>query len=126
LALSDWERLQGTWRAVLVEEDGRARPAGEVQAERVIVYGDRYSLRLRGHTFRGVVTRIEPGQAPRAIDFLCTEGPGAAGKRFLGIYLLEGDELTVCLAPPGRPRPTEFAGSRESGHALHLLRREDA
>jgi uncharacterized protein (TIGR03067 family) len=115
--------FRGTWQAIWLEADGRVRPAEETRKTRVMVSSDRYVLRLRGHDFEGVIIGADPAQGPNAVDFLRTGGPAGAGQRIPGIYLLEGDELTVCVAPPGGERPREFDCRAGSGCWLYLLRR---
>ncbi len=39
------------------------------------------------------------------------------------IYSLQGDDLTYCIAPPGRPRPAAFATKAGDGHTLVVLKR---
>lgn len=41
----------------------------------------------------------------------------------LGIYKLDGDTLTTCLAAPGRPRPGKYESTREGGQTLTIWRR---
>jgi hypothetical protein len=39
------------------------------------------------------------------------------------VYSLSGDELTYCVAPPGRPRPAEFVTVKGDGNTLVTLKR---
>jgi hypothetical protein len=41
-----------------------------------------------------------------------------------GIWSLNGDDLKVCLGPPGGPRPTAFAAPTGSGRTLWKLHRD--
>ena len=45
-------------------------------------------------------------------------------KTKLGIYELDGDTYRYCLAPAGKPRPTEFASKEGSGHSLGASQRQ--
>ena len=45
-------------------------------------------------------------------------------KTKLGIYELDGDTYKFCLAPAGKPRPTEFTSKEGSGHSLGVSKRE--
>jgi uncharacterized protein (TIGR03067 family) len=62
---------------------------------------------------------LDPTQNPKAVDILITAGP-LKGKTRLGIYQIDGDTETVCLAQPGRNRPTSF-DSRQG--AIHVWKR---
>jgi hypothetical protein len=53
------------------------------------------------------------------VDVLITDGP-LKGKTRLGIYKIEGDRETVCLAQPSRPRPNRFDSKQG---AIHVWKR---
>src|SRR5713101_4536167 len=40
-----------------------------------------------------------------------------------GIYCIEEDVLTYCVAPPDRSRPVEFATNKGDGYTLVVLKR---
>src|SRR5262249_42874918 len=54
----------------------------------------------------------DPLAEPPAISFTPKTGPDAGTPR-QGIYRLDGESLTVCLAYPGHPRPTAFVAQPE-------------
>jgi uncharacterized protein (TIGR03067 family) len=119
----DLENIQGEWQAVWLEDDGRIIPAAKVKKTTVTISGESYTLHQGDHAFSGVITRIDPSAKPAAIDFLRGRGLDRPGKSYRGIYLLEGDELSVCVAPPGKARPMEIDSRRGTGYWLYLLRR---
>ena len=45
-------------------------------------------------------------------------------KTKLGIYELDGDTYKYCLAPAGKPQPTEFSSKAGTGHSLGVSKRE--
>src|SRR6516165_585480 len=59
---------------------------------------------------------------PALID-LTTVSPDNPTLHTRGIYSLQGDVLTYCIAAPGRPRPAEFATAKGDGHTLVVLKR---
>jgi uncharacterized protein (TIGR03067 family) len=103
----DRERLQGTWQATAVERAGPQPPDDYVKSMRLTFQGDRVRLgppeRRQEGTFR-----LDTKQTPRTIDLIISER-----ERLEGIYQLEKEALKLCLAKPGEPRPTEFAGKGE-------------
>jgi uncharacterized protein (TIGR03067 family) len=114
--------FQGTWRALLLVDDGRRRNAEELKRTSVTITGDRYTLRRGDFAFDGVITGIDPTRNHGAVDFVA-DGRDGTSRRSLGLYVLEDDELTVCVAAPGQARPTSFAPRRGDGHCLYLLKR---
>jgi uncharacterized protein (TIGR03067 family) len=121
--MTDLQNIQGEWQAVWLEDDGRQIPASKVKKTTVTITGDSYTLHQEDQDFSGVITRIDPSENPPTIDFLRARGLDRPSKSYQGIYLLEGDEFSVCVAPPGKPRPMDFDSRRGSGYWLYLLRR---
>src|SRR4051812_29627697 len=60
---------------------------------------------------------------PRLIDLTTISQDQPTPLHTLGIYSLDGDVLCYCVAPPGRPRPAEFATKKGDGHTLVVLKR---
>jgi uncharacterized protein (TIGR03067 family) len=120
--MSELRDFQGTWRALLLVDDGRKRDAEEVAWTTVTIAGDRYTLRQGAYASHGVVAGIDPCRNHGAVDFVA-RGRDGADRTWPGTYVLEDDELTVCVAPPGQARPTSFTPRRGSGHCLYLLKR---
>jgi uncharacterized protein (TIGR03067 family) len=118
-----WQDFQGTWYAVLLAEDGRKGDPEEVKRTRLTVSGNRYTLREGDYEFHGVLTGIDPARNRGPVDFLADGGHHGVENRFLGIYVLEDDELSVCVAGPGRDRPAEFNSRAGSGRRLYLFKR---
>ena len=117
-----WQDFQGTWQAVWVAEDGRKLSAEAARDTSLTISGHRYTLRSQGHDFRGAMSRVGRTRRRGAVDFVA-DGSGDGRQAWRGIYVLGDDELSVCVAPPGRQRPTSFAARPGSGHWLYLLRR---
>jgi len=115
---NDLTRLQGTWYVTSLEVDGAAQPIGDA---RITVDGTSFITTGMGDEYAGVVT-LSPDKAPKAIDLIFTSGP-PAGTTNRGIYKIDGDEWTICLATRGDARPRRFATKENSGHALERLSR---
>jgi uncharacterized protein (TIGR03067 family) len=76
-----------------------------------------------GKSFAGTRIELDPSRDPKAIDVI-PDGGKDRGERVLGIYKLEGDRLTICMAAPGKPRPKEFKADKGSGCTLRTFVRE--
>jgi uncharacterized protein (TIGR03067 family) len=117
-AKEELKKLAGTWRMVSGEQDGKALPEEVVKGARLVIKGDRHTVRVGGDTLAGT-HRLDPSEEPKAIDATDTEGP-YKGKTIRGIYKLEGGRLTVCFAGPGKARPKAFTTRSGTGHILHV------
>ena len=60
---------------------------------------------------------LDPAQSPRAIDYVNLAGSNK-GKAQAGIYARDGDELTISIAAPGKPRPEDFSTAKGDGRTL--------
>jgi uncharacterized protein (TIGR03067 family) len=121
--MTDLENIQGEWQAIWLEDDGRKIPAPKVKQTTATISGTSYTLHQGDQDFSGFITSIDPSQNPATIDFLRARGANDPGQSYRGIYLLEGDELSICVAPPGKARPMDFDSRRGSGYWLYLVRR---
>ncbi len=119
---TDEERLQGTWDVVSLETDGRAVPLIPELCDQVVTFkADTLRTRFASTADDGTPTtatfKLGPSQAPKTIDVL-VEG----AKRSSGIYHLDKGTLTICLAPAGHDRPTEFKTNPEGPAVLFVLK----
>jgi uncharacterized protein (TIGR03067 family) len=109
----EMKKLQGDWKALKSEDDGRAATGGDP----IIVEGDTLSLVIRDRiTFVGKI-KVDPTADPKTIDWEYTEGPGGVvGKVQRGIYRWDGDKLEVCWNPVGtKERPKKFTTKPSAG-----------
>jgi uncharacterized protein (TIGR03067 family) len=110
-------RLQGTWVAVSVEENGRSLRPRLVQRAHVTltVRGNRFAFQSPRGDAAGTL-RIDPAAKPKRMDTLAND----KDKVLLGIYQLEGDTLKLC---GGKERPSQFRSQR-NGPKLIVFKRE--
>src|SRR5262249_6393606 len=87
----------------------------------ITVRDTEFTSRGMGNDYSGTI-QLVPGKKPKAFDLLFTAGP-PAGMRNRGIYTLDGDTWTICLATRGDARPRRFATKADSGVALETLTR---
>jgi uncharacterized protein (TIGR03067 family) len=116
--------LQGTWRPISQELDGKKTSEEELK-DRAVVFdaAGKASLRHGDKILLESAWKIDPTKKPKAVDSTYTSGENK-GKTRLGIYELEGDTLRVCLGPIGKERPTEFSSKPGSGNLLFRFERE--
>jgi uncharacterized protein (TIGR03067 family) len=115
-------RLQGTWRAVAAEMDGKVMPREMIdqQNPRLIFDGDRLTHVKEGDKPRDTAYAVNPRKKPAEID-IPDFFPG--GKKGLAIYRwVDNDTLQLCCSL--RARPTDFVAVPGSDRILFTLRRE--
>ena len=114
--LKKWE---GGWKVTLAERDGEKLPADKVKLLRVIVVGDKVTIKdSRGDDTATI--RLDPAKKPATMDLL----PADDDKPALGIYEWTGDSLKLCWGKAGGPRPKEFATKPDVETVLFILERE--
>jgi uncharacterized protein (TIGR03067 family) len=123
LAGADLEKFQGTWKIASIVVDGREAEDTQIKGAKIAFEGDEYTATLGEQTLK-VRLKLDPAGTPKAVDMTYRD-ESTENRTFKGIYMLEGDTLTICR--PTRPesqRPTEFAASPDSKQILLVLKRE--
>jgi uncharacterized protein (TIGR03067 family) len=120
---TDLDKLQGSWKITALEVDERELPASTIENSRITISGNQFESVAMGVSYKGQI-ELNQNQKPKIFDLVFTEGP-EQGNRNPGIYELEGDTWTICLATRGNQRPKKFATVNGSGIALETLRREN-
>jgi uncharacterized protein (TIGR03067 family) len=124
-AKKDKEQLQGTWRPVSAEQEGKAQPDAK---EHLLTFeGDTFTIKRGDQLFVKGTFTLDPSKTPKVIDMKVTEGRREEdkGKEVRGIYELDKDTLKWCTAEPGgKDRPKEFAAKEGSNDLFVTLKRE--
>ena len=116
-------RFQGTWQLVSAEADGVKAPKDRTDKIRVVIKGSRHTVMFGDQeVVHSVPFAIDPTTTPKSVTDTLVDGPDK-GKQIKGIYKLEGDTMTSCVAKVGEERPTEFASKPGTGHTLRVFRR---
>jgi uncharacterized protein (TIGR03067 family) len=120
-AKNDKDKLQGTWSMVSGESNGDPPPDEMIKNFRMVFNGDRMTLKFGPDKGQKEGTfKLDPRKKPKEI--LLT--PSKEGEKPMqGIYDLDGDNLKLCMARAGNPRPKEFAAKKGSTDILMVLRR---
>jgi uncharacterized protein (TIGR03067 family) len=114
-------RFQGTWQLLTAETDGKKIDEDQAKQIRVTMTGNTHTVRFGDRVIaENVRFAIDPSKTPRWTTDAIDEGPDK-GKEMRGIYRLEGDRLTSCVAKVGGERPTEFSAKPGSGQTLRTF-----
>jgi uncharacterized protein (TIGR03067 family) len=116
----DEERILGTWVMVSGEKEGKKAPMDDTFRLSFARDGT-FKIKQKGpdSALNGVYT-INSTTTPKEIDLT------VQGKKWLGIYVFEKDNLELCLGEIEKKRPTEFvAPAGERLTMLMILQRGD-
>src|SRR5262245_12173157 len=121
----DLRPLQGTWKVIVTEEEGKSMQSRFDQT--IVEISDGQLVFHHGEDDREVMTfRVNASRRPKEIDLtvLGDNGP----QELAGIYALHGDEITLCYSSrPGGTRPGVFATREVPGtQMLLVLKRADS
>jgi uncharacterized protein (TIGR03067 family) len=121
-------KLGGTWLTVSLVNDGKTlvderTPPMPGPATKLVYDGNKWIIKVGEKSVATGLFKIDATKKPTEIDIMDETGVKNE-KTKLGIYELDGDTYKNCLAPPGKPRPTEFTSKPGSGHSLGVSKRE--
>jgi uncharacterized protein (TIGR03067 family) len=123
----DIEKMQGDWAALSFTRDGQKFSDDDAQVLFRTVKGNEYTVfRFKEPVGKGTFS-VDATKKPKTIDFQPSAQPGqpdGTPKPMLGIYEFEDGKLKVCMAGPGRDRPTEFVSKMGNGLTLVVWERE--
>jgi uncharacterized protein (TIGR03067 family) len=120
LSKRDLQLMQGTWKTVAVEINGKQLEGGYAD-DRLIIKDGRFEMKAGKETMIGTLT-LDATKMPRHITTVITAGPNK-GQQSLGIYHLSPDKLMVCYVVPPNQRPTEFRTAEGTSRALVIYER---
>jgi uncharacterized protein (TIGR03067 family) len=117
--------LKGDWKILSRIADGKATPAKTIK-DRVITFEDgKYTLRDGKEIYASATFKIDPSKDPKWFDLTITTADSEyKGKTQLGIYKVNGDRLTFCIADFDAKRPTDFTAKKGSGRILTTYRKQ--
>jgi uncharacterized protein (TIGR03067 family) len=124
----DLAKLNGTWLTVSLVNDGKTlvdekTPPKQEPTTKLVYDGNTWMVKVGNKTVAKGTFKIDAAKSPKEIDIFDESGVKNE-KTKLAIYEIDGDTYKYCLAPAGKPRPTEFASKEGNGHSLGVSKRE--
>lgn len=113
--------LEGEWAMVAAVFNGAAMAQNMVKWCQRITRGNVTSVVAGPQVMLKASFTLDDPRTPHAIDYVNLEGANA-GKPQAGIVELDGEQLSICMAAPGKPRPTKFASTSGDGRSYTTWR----
>ena len=110
-------RLEGEWVPTQLVQNGQAMQETILPMGSRSVVGNEVKVVFGGQVMVHVKMRIDEKQSPVAVDYL-NVGKFSTGQVSLGVLQWLGDEVQICMAAPGQPRPEDFSCAVGSGRTL--------
>ena len=110
-AKTDQERIVGWW-TIVNADSGRKGEEWIINKDDIFTNPNFYGYALP------LPYRLDASKTPKQFDFGRPDNPAS----IKGIYVLDGDELRLCLGAPGKDRPTAFPEKPKRGEVLILQR----
>ena len=118
----DVDQIQGTWKIVALEYNGKQAPPEIVATLKLVFKNDTLAFLPGEPGFTNYKFKLDPTTKPAG--FAMTHADGVkVGNTQHGIYSLEGDRLRICFAS-GNKIPTVFVAGAKSAQTMYTLKRE--
>lgn len=104
--------LEGTYKLILAEKDGKMAEKGLTDTVVVVIKGDELTMSFSAEDKKVAKIKVTPDPKLSNIDLTPQDGT-EKGKTFPGIYKLEKGELTLAFSEKG-DRPKEFKSDNEA------------
>ena len=111
--------FQGTWTIVDRKKADGKEP---VTAPTVVFEGDKYKIKAGDKVVEEGTFAVDGSKSPKHIEVAATAGMDK-GKKWHGIYEIEGDTMRAVVGPTDKDRPTKYDNPAE-GVRSFVLKRE--
>lgn len=114
----DQKAFQGTWTIVHHKKEGEKEP---VTAPTVVFSGNRYTIKAGEKVVEEGTFKVDGSKSPKQIEVSTTEGMDK-GKKWHGVYEVQGDTLRAVVGPADKERPTKYDNPPEGVRSFQLKR----
>jgi uncharacterized protein (TIGR03067 family) len=116
--------FQGTWTIVSLEHGGK-KADEPVTAGTVVFKGDKYVIKAGDKTVEEGTFQVDAAKTPNRIEVTVKAGEDK-GKKWHGVYELEGDTLRAVVGPVDKDPPKSLANPAPGTRGFTLKRQKPA
>jgi uncharacterized protein (TIGR03067 family) len=106
------KELEGTYKLVLAERDGKPAEKASIETVTVTIKGDEFVMTFSADDKKTAKIKATADPKLSTIELSPQDGP-EKGKTFPGIYKIEKGEVTLAFSEKGE-RPKEFKSDNEA------------
>lgn len=118
-AKDELKKLEGTWQLISAITNCKSASDDFVAKVQVIIEDGKHTVKIDGETVaKEIPVTVDPSTDPKSTTDTLPDG-----QKIYGIYKLEGELLTSCVAKPGQDRPKAFSAESGSEFTLRVFRR---
>lgn len=117
------KKLAGEWEATRLMVDGKETPTFMVKTGKRTCLRNEVKVEFGGGVVIHALVKYDDSVSPITVDYFGLDGAGK-GMTQHGILEWRGEEVCVCMAPPGQARPTGFEGSAGNGWVVSQWKRK--
>jgi uncharacterized protein (TIGR03067 family) len=103
-------KLEGTYSCVATEQGSEKGDPEQLKKLKLVVKDKKWTVYINDRVSTSATFTIDPTKKPKTIDLMGTMG-GDKGKKYLGIYELNGNELKLCIGDT-KTRPKMFEAKK--------------
>jgi uncharacterized protein (TIGR03067 family) len=117
----DLATLQGTWKPVSMEMDGKFLTEEQIGKTRLTIKGEKFTFDTGKDSHEGLY-KLDPSHEPKHLDIKITRGE-EVGKTYLVIYKFSEGKMIQCMEVSNAKRPLDFTGRKGSGNLYEIWER---
>ena len=107
---------------MLIKSASAGKEGASPKGTYLLINENKFERHTPNHIYERIIS-VNKKTQPSQMDLHIINEPDK-GKTFLGIFIIEGDTLTIAHSLPGKSRPVEFESTKENEQILSISVKE--